>query len=34
MQIWESPYKFVFKQYTKSFALLILTILQLFARDV
>ena len=36
MQIWKSPYVFVFiwKQYPESFALLILRILGLFAREV
>ena len=36
MQIWKSLYVFVFiqKQYPENFAFLILTILELFARDV
>ena len=36
MQIWKSPYTFVFiqKQYSENFAFLILGILELFAREV
>ena len=36
MQIWKSPYMIVFveKQYPENFALLILRILELFAREV
>ena len=36
MQIWKSPYIFAFieKQYPENFATLILTILELFAREV
>ena len=36
MQIWKSPYIFVFieKQYPKNLSFLILWILELFARDV
>ena len=36
MQIWKSPYMFVFvkKQYPESFAFLILTILELFTREI
>ena len=36
MQVWKSPYMFVFiyKQYPESFAFLILRILKLFAREV
>ena len=36
MQIWKSPYMFVFikKQYLENFAFLILRILELFAREV
>ena len=36
MQIWKSPYMFVFlqNQYPKKFAFLILRILKLFAREV
>ena len=36
MQIWKSPYMFVFikKQYPENFAFLILRILELFTREV
>ena len=36
MQIWKSPYMFVFfqKQYLENFAFLILRILELFSREV
>ena len=36
MQIWKSPYMFVFrsKQYSENLAFLILKILELFAREV
>ena len=36
MQIWKSPYMFVFiwKQYPENFAFLILRIIELFAREV
>ena len=36
MQIWKSPYMFVFisKQYPKNFAFLILRILELFAYEI
>ena len=36
MQIWKSPYMFalIWKQYPESFALLIQSILELFAREV
>ena len=36
MQIWKSPYTFVFtqKQYPENFSFLILRILELFAREI